>query len=83
MYLTHSVRKQPEQSPTQYFDAYEMQVLKKYHPEAEQSLEHAIRALGKLVNFSPTKKQPYPGVKLMAMALNKLTDLARFLRKIE
>ncbi|CAA9218112.1 MAG: hypothetical protein AVDCRST_MAG56-284 [uncultured Cytophagales bacterium] len=36
------------------------------------TLKQAVVALGRLVNFQPTTKQPLPGVKLLAQALVKL-----------
>ncbi|MBK7474969.1 MAG: IS4 family transposase [Haliscomenobacter sp.] len=80
LFLTLSVRQNPMQDPEAYFDPIEMKVLCTHDPQARSSLDMAIRTLGKLVNFVPTKKQPYPGIKIMAEALRKLEDIAAFLR---
>ena len=82
LFLTLSVRQEPDQSPESYFTALERKVLKSKSPQADKSLEQAIKALGKLVNFVPTTAQPFPGVKIMAEALRKLNDITEALKDI-
>jgi hypothetical protein len=86
LYLTYLAR-QNEQLPAQdYFDPLELQLLQASNQKAGPqttspkqadnkpvtTLSQAIVALGRLVNFQPTTKQPLPGVKLLAQALVKL-----------
>ncbi len=81
LYLTYLAR-QDEQLPAHhYFDPLELQLLKASNQKASPkqannkpltTLSQAVVALGKLVNFQPTTKQPLPGVKLLAQALVKL-----------
>jgi hypothetical protein len=37
------------------------------------SLADAVLALAKIVGFAPSKKQPFPGVKLLATALDRFS----------
>lgn len=83
LFLTLSVRQTPRQDPKQCFNPWEIKVLIAHDPKANHSLEQAVKTLGKLVNFVPTSKQPFPGIKIMAQALHKLNTLSQFLRKIE
>lgn len=83
MYLAQLVRQEPDQPPQPYFTSLEIKVLEKYHPEASKTLARAVTALGKLVGFVPTKKQPFPGIKIMAEALRKLNDITAFLQTWE
>jgi hypothetical protein len=81
LYLTYLAR-QDEQLPAEhYFDQVELQLLQasnhkahsnKAHPKSITTLQAGVAALGRLVNFQPTTKQPLPGVKLLAQALLKL-----------
>ena len=79
MYLSFAVKTEPEQAPKHYFSEQEVKILQTQDPQANQSMHHAIRALGKLVNWVPTTKQPYPGIKITAEALWKLKELTQFL----
>ena len=77
LFLTLHVRQNPRCDPNLYFDKLELRVLRSKSDQADQSLDQAVKALGKLVNFVPTSKQPYPGIKVMAQAihtLNIMTD---------
>ncbi len=86
LFLTYLAR-QDEQLPAQdYFDPLELQLLQASNQKASPqkaspkqadhkpvtTLSQAVVALGRLVNFQPTTKQPLPGVKLLAQALVKL-----------
>jgi hypothetical protein len=81
LYLTYLAR-QDEQLPAHhYFDKVELQLLKASNQKANPkpaddkaltTLSQAVVALGRLVNFQPTTKQPLPGVKVLAQALVKL-----------
>jgi hypothetical protein len=81
LFLTYLAR-QNEPLPAQdYFDPLELQLLQASNQKASSkpadnkpvtTLSQAVVALGRLVNFQPTTKQPLPGVKLLAQALVKL-----------
>lgn len=79
LFLTLSVRKYPRANPTDYFSQKELKVLKIHESKADQSLAKAVTTLGKIVKFVPTTKQPYPGIKILAEALNKLNTLVEFI----
>ena len=83
LFLTLSVREIPQHDPQAYFSPLEIKVLKTKDPNAAKSLDLAIKALGKLVNFVPTTKQPYPGIKIMTLALRKLHDVVQVLEQID
>lgn len=83
MHLNFAVKTQPKQKPQAYFSKEELKILETKDPKASHSMHLAIRALGKLVNWVPTTKQPYPGIKIMAEALFKLKELAEFLRSLK
>ena len=82
LFLTLSVRQEPNQNPQNHFTPLERKVLRSKIPQADESLALAIKALGKLVNFVPTTAQPFPGVKVMAQALRKLHDITQALKDI-
>lgn len=82
LFLTLSVRQHPKQSPGKYFDDVEMKVLQSKLPQAKQSLAQAIKALGMLVNFVPTKAQPFPGIKVMAEAIHTLNTITQAIKEI-
>jgi hypothetical protein len=75
LYLTYLVRQQPELPASACFQEPEIKLLQAKAKEPVLHLEQAIKALGKLVNFQPTKKHPLPGVKLLAQALLKLNHM--------
>ena len=75
LYLTYLVRQQPELPAQECFQQPEIKLLQAKVKEPVLNLEQAIKALGKMVNFQPTKKQPLPGVKLFAQALLKLNHM--------
>lgn len=82
LFLTLSVRQNPSQGPQDYFTPLERKVLRSKFPQADESLAHAIKALGKLVNFVPTSAQPFPGIKIMAEALRKLNHITEAIKDI-
>jgi hypothetical protein len=75
LYLTYLVRQHPELPPEHCFEQQELKLLEAKAKKPLQDLQQAMIALGKLVNFSPTKKQPLPGVKVLAQALLKLNHM--------
>lgn len=75
LYLTYLVRQQPDLPAQKCFDPQEIKLLQMKAKEPVVNLKQAIKALGKLVHFQPTKKHPLPGVKLLAQALLKLNHM--------
>lgn len=82
LYLTYLARQDSQSPAHEHFDSLELQLLKASSKPAQNNkpadnnsvttLKQAVAALGRLVNFQPTAKQPLPGVKLLAQALLKL-----------
>lgn len=76
LYLTYLARQDSQSPAHEHFDTLELQLLKASNKPANHNsittLHQAVTALGGLVNFQPTTKQPLPGVKLLAQALVKL-----------
>ena len=75
LYLTYLVRQHPELPPEHCFEQQEIKLLEAKAKRPLQNLQQAMIVLGKLVNFQPTKKQPLPGVKILAQALLKLNHM--------
>jgi hypothetical protein len=46
-------------------------LLEKVSSQKIVSLGQAVLALTKLIGFAPSKKQPFPGVKVLATALDR------------
>ncbi|MCT7969160.1 IS4 family transposase [Laspinema sp. D1] len=69
--LTHAVRKNSDQSARAVFDESEVMLLQKVSSSKIVSIGEAVLALAKLIGFAPSKKQPFPGVKVLATALER------------
>ncbi len=69
--LTHAVRENSEQSARVVFDESEVMLLQKVSSKKIVSIGEAILALTKLIGFAPSKKQPFPGVKVLATAIDR------------
>jgi hypothetical protein len=69
--LTYALRQDPEQSALTLFDADELRLLRLFSGHAVDSLRQATLALAKLVGFAPSKRQPLPGVKVLATAIER------------
>lgn len=70
--LTYAIREDPHQRASGFFEPSELQVLQTMTSKAIVSLGDAVLALGRMVGFAPSKKQPFPGVKVLATALDRL-----------
>ena len=69
--LTYALREDPERPAQTMFELDELKLLHQLSGEPVDSLGQATLALGKLVGFAPSKKQPLPGVKLLATAIER------------
>lgn len=69
--LTYAIREDPNQSAHILFDPSELQLLQTITSKTIVSLGDAVLALGRMVGFAPSKKQPFPGVKVLATALER------------
>ncbi|WP_287300982.1 IS4 family transposase, partial [Okeania sp. SIO2F5] len=69
--LTYALRQDPEQPAQNMFEADELQLLHQLSGKPVDSLRQATLALATLVGFAPSKRQPLPGVKVLATALDR------------
>lgn len=69
--LTYAIREDPKQSAYVLFEPSELQLLQTMTSKSIVSLGDAVLALGRMVGFAPSKKQPFPGVKVLATALER------------
>ena len=69
--LTYALRHDPEQAAEVLFDSNELTLLHRISGKPVDSLRQATLALTKLVGFVPSKKQPLPGVKVLANAIER------------
>lgn len=83
LYLNYLVREQPQAPAKDYFQPLEIKILKAKVEKPVETLGQAIGALGMLLNFQPTKKQPLPGVKVMGEALIKLQHMVEAIQLYE
>ena len=69
--LTDALRQDPEQPAETMFEPDELTLLQQLSGQPMDSLRQATLALTKLVGFAPSKKQPLPGVKVLASAIER------------
>jgi len=69
--LTYALRQNPEQPAEAMFEPAEVKLLQQLSGRPISSLRTAVLALTKLVGFAPSKKQPLPGVKVLATAIER------------
>jgi hypothetical protein len=68
--ITYIVRNNPDEVATIIFKQQEITVLEKISKKQIQTVKEAILAMCKITaGFAPTKKQPLPGVKVLAIAI--------------
>ena len=78
--LTYGVRQDEAADARRYYEADELRILAASSKKPINTVGEATQALGKLVGFVPTKRQPYPGVKILAEAIHQLYHMVRALR---
>lgn len=69
--LTYSLREQPEQLAEGLFTPEEVELLQQITDRSVLSVGDAVLALAKLVGFAPSKRQPWPGVKVLTAAIER------------
>jgi len=70
--LTYFIRQEADAPATHVFEVQEIEILQKISKKDIQTVKQATLALGKIVGFTPSKKQPFPGIKVLAQALERL-----------
>ena len=71
--ITYAIREDPEQNADILFDSSELRILENLSSQKLVSLGNAVLALVRMVGFAPSKKQPFPGVKVLATALERFS----------
>lgn len=69
--LTYALRHDPEQPAETIFEPDELTLLRHLSGQPVDSLRQATLALTRLVGFAPSKKQPWPGGKVLATAIER------------
>ena len=69
--LTYALRLDPTQPAEAMFEPAEVTLLKQVLRNSIRSVKDAALALANLVGFAPSKKQPLPGVKVLATAIER------------
>ncbi|RZM76653.1 IS4 family transposase [Leptolyngbya iicbica] len=69
--LTYALRQDPEQPAETLFEPDELTLLQQLSGKPVASLRQATLALTRLVGFAPSKKQPLPGVNVLATAIER------------
>jgi hypothetical protein len=70
--LTYFIRQEADAPPKRVFEEEEIEILKKISKKDIQTVKQAVLALVKIFGFAPSKKQPFPGIKVLAQALERL-----------
>lgn len=73
--LAYLVKVKPEEPAHLHFDQHDTMLLTTITQHSIYSVKDFIIALGKLVGFSPSKKQPFPGEKLLWQATQILFNI--------
>ncbi len=69
--LTYLVRQQHDQPATVCYDEKEIELLQKVSKKKIITVVDAVLALAALVGFARSKKQPLPGIKVLAQAIER------------
>lgn len=83
VYITYLVRHDPQADAATCFDSTEQKLLSYYAGSPVTTITQAVKALGKLVGFQPSKKFPFPGVKKLGQALTRLHDMVQGFKLLE
>jgi hypothetical protein len=83
LYLTYQVRADGQAPVENYFDPLEVKMLSAKLGERVKTLTQGVQALGRLVNFQASKKQPLPGSKILAEAIIKLYHMKEAIALLE
>ena len=71
--LTYALRHDPMQPAERLFEGDDLALLQRLARKPIHSVQAAALALSKLVGFTPSKKQPLPGVKVLATAIERFS----------
>jgi hypothetical protein len=74
-YLTHLARTEPETPATKVLAAEELAVLSQAEGRRIGTIQEAVRAIAKLGGYTPYRKAPEPGVKVLWLGLRRLAAM--------
>jgi hypothetical protein len=69
--MTYQVRECSEAAATQLLSVKQVQLLQNITRHSITTVADVVLALGKLLGFAPSKRQPFPGVKILGQALER------------
>jgi dsDNA-binding SOS-regulon protein len=70
--ITYLIRQDKDEQATACFEEKEVVLLQKVAKKQILTVKDAVLALAKIVGFAPSKKQPFPDIKVLAMAVERL-----------
>ncbi|MBK8444002.1 MAG: hypothetical protein IPL35_11580 [Sphingobacteriales bacterium] len=70
--MTYFIRQAAEHPANRLFEEEEIAVLQSFSTREITTVKDMALALGKIMGFAPSKKQPFPGAKVLAQALERL-----------
>ena len=71
MSLNYTLSENPSQQATEIFTKEDLAILQPMVSGKISTVAHGVLALGKIVGFAPSKKQPFPGLKTLGIALER------------
>jgi hypothetical protein len=69
--LTYLLREEAQSPADSVFEEEKIVILKKISKKNISTVKQATLALVKIVGFTPSQKQPLPGIKVLAQALER------------
>lgn len=69
--ITYLIRQDEHQPVEVYFEQEEVRILEQMSKKPIHTIKEATLVLVKMIGFAPSKKQPMPGVKVLAQALER------------
>lgn len=75
LHLTYLARHAPQTTAGECFDETEIRILSHYARTQVKTITQAMKGLGTLVGFQPSKNYPLPGAKKLGQALNRLNAM--------
>ena len=77
LHLAYAGKAIPTELVTKVFEQQHIQILQQITAKQIETVKDFILALGTLVGFAPTKKQPLPGEKLLWQAWGQMNQILK------
>jgi hypothetical protein len=71
LFLLYSAQLEPYQNPEDFFSKEDIKILAAIAKKSINSLKDAVCAIASILNFKPNIRQQMPGIKLLAMAIER------------